>query len=200
MVGRVRKTFPGKGWSAQFQFRQEGKMIGIEGPRRSLREGAEADRKFVAAFLDTVPRSSRVDAANDAIKSLGGRGKTSCVGGPGSASHTLDFDPAVLKKMKKPELRKLASRTPGIMRNKKNAGGKWVPKTNKQLIAELLAKKRPAAEVRKSIKATRPVPDSIKAKMRLSDSDGVSGRASRMKNRPASANVAPAAKKRPAAL
>jgi hypothetical protein len=141
MVGRVRKTFPGKGWSAQFQFRQEGKMIGIEGPRRSLREGAEADRKFVAASLDQAPHSSRVDAASCAIQKLCGRDTTSWVDAPGSASHTLDFERGSLKNMTQSELRGLASRTPGIMYNKKTSEGKWAHKSNKELIAELLAMK-----------------------------------------------------------
>ena len=56
-----------------------------------------------------------------------------------------------LQNMKKEALRRLAIRTPGINRNKKNAAGKWVPKTSQQLKAELRAVKvrRNCADLRK---------------------------------------------------
>jgi hypothetical protein len=167
-VGEVRRSFPIKGWSARFQFRQQGKLIAIEGPRRTLRDRAEEDRKFVSAYLDQAPRSSKVDAATCAIKDLRDRGATSLkgvpgsartateVGVPGSASTATDVGVPGISNMKFQQLRTLATQTPGIMEKKKTRNGKWMHKTCKELRAELLA-----ITCSDSIKAEVPVSDSI---------------------------------------
>ncbi len=147
----VCRSFPKKGWSANFRFSQEGKRVSVEGPTRACRDEAEADRKFAAASLDQVARSSRVDAANCAAKALRNGDGTSFVEGPGSAGHS--FEPGRLRKMKQSELRSLASRTPGIMRDKKTSEGKRAHKTDEELIKELLAMKANTA--------TRTLPASL---------------------------------------
>ena len=60
---------------------------------------------------------------------------------PGSASAAGGCGPGAPGSMPKDELRRLATRTPGVMRNKKTLQGKWVPKTKAELIAELPAVK-----------------------------------------------------------
>jgi hypothetical protein len=64
----------------------------------------------------------------------------------GTATNFLEVpgslpDLGKVSKMNKAELRSLASSHPGIVRDKKNAKGKWAPKTCKELRAELLALK-----------------------------------------------------------
>ena len=60
---------------------------------------------------------------------------------PVSDSTTSLLDSDKLSEMKKTELRRLASRSPGIVRDKIVAKGKWIPKTCEELRAELLALK-----------------------------------------------------------
>jgi len=64
---------------------------------------------------------------------------------PGSASSAVNLAVEELKNMGKKVLRALASQTLGISRDKKTSQGKWVPKTNDELRAELLVASSPAA-------------------------------------------------------
>ena len=75
---------------------------------------------------------------------------------PGSARAHTSIDVGKVAGMNKVQLRALATRLPGISRNKKNRGGKEVPKPNRQLRQELFALKarvlkRPAAFKRPAV-------------------------------------------------
>ena len=50
----------------------------------------------------------------------------------------MRHDAETLRRMPQAELRALASRTPGVSRNKKASKGKWIPKSSEELVAELL--------------------------------------------------------------
>ena len=144
-LGQVRKSLDKENWSARFQFTKRRERLFFEGPLRACRGDAEADRNDVAAAVVQVPRPSRLDATVEAIKRLRGE-KTLSGGAPGTASTSVsELDFKQLDGMNKKQLRSLATRTPGIARNKKNAKGKWVPKTKKELVAELGAKKTSTA-------------------------------------------------------
>ena len=58
---------------------------------------------------------------------------------PGTASCLPVPDATSLRKMNKKQLRVLAARTAGVRRDKKNSKGKWVHKTNKEILESLLA-------------------------------------------------------------
>ena len=122
----------------------------MDGPVRASRVDAEKDREFVAAAMSLHPRSSRMEAASGAIKHLRNGGAPTLPDGPGSASTIHGIDADKLASMSKLQLRSLATQTPGIVRNKKNAKGKWIPKTCKELRAELL--------VLKAAKSTQALP------------------------------------------
>ena len=123
-LGQVRKSLDKKNWSARFQFTKRRERLFFEGPLRACRGDAEADRNDVAAAVVQVPRPSRLDATVEAIKRLRGE-KTLSGGAPGTASTSVsELDFKQLDGMNKKQLRSLATRTPGIARNKKNAKGK----------------------------------------------------------------------------
>ena len=156
--GNVRKGNFGHGWSARFQFNQQGTRFTVDGPVRTRRADAETDRDFIAAAMGQVPRSSRSGAAKHAIQFLRGGedelnfkvpGEDKKKVAPGSAS-MLELNP-----MSASMLRTLAVRTPGIVRDKKTDRRrkiiKWIPKTSKELKKDIMAlpgrptsKKRPA--------------------------------------------------------
>ena len=116
-----------KKWSARFEFKRQGTgSTTLDGPARVVWADAEADRQFVAAAMSQVSQSTRPDVASIAIQTLR-------IGG------TKTQGPGALAKMNKKQLRNLATRTPGIVINKKNQKGKWIPKPTKELKEELLA-------------------------------------------------------------
>ena len=106
----------------------------------------------MAAAIEQVPWELRPECASKALRQLrdGGTALSSRVPGsasagpgrvPGSASARPAFDSAKLARMNQKQLRSLVTKTTGVLRNKKNAQGKWVPKTSSELIASLLASK-----------------------------------------------------------
>ena len=158
-VGQVRKCFPNSGWLARFQFWVDGKKCAFHGPSRAGKDEAEADRRAVAASMAQASLSSRVNIASRVLQSLKdraalscsddmgtssvsleGHGAGNCSNEPGTASLVPVPDAKILRRMNKKELRELATRTPGVQRNKKNSKGKWVPKTSKEIMTSLLAK------------------------------------------------------------
>jgi hypothetical protein len=157
-VGQVRKCFPNSGWLARFQFWVDGKKCAFHGPSRVGKDEAEADRRAVAASMAQAFFSSRVNIASRVLQSLKdraalscsddmgtssvsleGHGAGNCSNEPGTASLVPVPDAKILRRMNKKELRELATRTPGVQRNKKNSKGKWVPKTRKEIVTSLLA-------------------------------------------------------------
>ena len=69
---------------------------------------------------------------------------------PGSASAHIHIDVDKLASMDKLQLRALATKVPGISRNKRSSDGKWIPKNGQEIRKELSALKtqvlkRPAA-------------------------------------------------------
>ncbi len=140
--GQVRQSQWKSCWIARFRFGQQGTLTStFDGPFRIFREDAERDCTYAAACMDEVPRPSKVSAASRAVQMLRD-GKARPSGQvPGSASSALRFDAESLQNMSKLELRNLATRTPGIVRDKKTQKGKWVPKSCQELKAELLAMK-----------------------------------------------------------
>jgi hypothetical protein len=99
---------------------------------------------MVAVSIAHVSLSSRVIIASRLLQSLKDRAALSCSDDssnePGTASFVPVSDAKILRQMNKKELRELATRTPGVQRNKKNSKGKWVPKTSKEIMTSLLAK------------------------------------------------------------
>ena len=132
-LGHVRKSLEKKKWSARFKFNRQGGFKTIDCPVRASRTEAEADRSFVAVAVGQVCRSSRMDAAKHWIQFLRDGGV------PSSASTAPEMDPALINTMKKGQLRESASKTHGMIRNKKTSKGKWIPKTCEELRTELLA-------------------------------------------------------------
>jgi hypothetical protein len=128
-----------KKWSVRFRFNRLGESITVDGPVRACRTEAEADRSFVAFAMSHVASSSRVDAAKRWIKFLREGGEPFSDGVPGSASTAPKIDPTRFQNMTKPQLRELASKTPGITLNKKTPQGKFISKTNSEVKAEILA-------------------------------------------------------------
>ena len=141
-LGHVRKSLGKKMWSARFNFGQHAVKTTLDAPMRATKADAELDRKFVATAMSRVPRASRANAGKNALKALRVGAATNLLEVPGSASTCpLPGLGKVSSCTPASKLRSLASCTPGIVRNKKNAKGKWVPKTCKELRAELLALK-----------------------------------------------------------
>jgi hypothetical protein len=144
-IGHVRQSHLGmervtkKKWSVRFGFNRLGEYITVDGPVRACRTEAEADRSFVAFAMSHVASSSRVDAAKRWIKFLREGGEPFSDGVPGSASTAPKIDPTRFQNMTKPQLRELASKTPGITLNKKTPQGKFISKTNSEVKAEILA-------------------------------------------------------------
>ena len=144
-IGHVRQSHLGmermekKKWSVRFRFNRLGESITVDGPVRACRTEAEADRSFVAFAMSHVASSSRVDAAKRWIKFLREGGEPFSDGVPGSASTAPKMDPTRLQNMTRPQLRELASKTPGITINKKTPQGKFISKTTSELKAEFLA-------------------------------------------------------------
>jgi hypothetical protein len=122
------------------------------------KDEAEADRRAVAASMAHASLSSSAAIASRVLQSLKDRaalfgsddidtlsssvegcGAVNCSNQPGTASLTPIPEAKILRKMHKKELRELASRTAGVQRDKKNSKGKWVPKTNKEIVTSLLA-------------------------------------------------------------
>ena len=120
-------------------FKKAGEIISLDGPVRDRRADAEADRAHVALAIEPVARAARPAAASSIIKSLRDSGTTLPARVSGSATQPAGFDRAVLANMKRNELRTLATATPGVVRNKRNAKGKWIPKTCTELTTDLLA-------------------------------------------------------------
>ena len=143
-IGHVRQSHLGmehsqNKWSVRFQFNRLGEFITVDGPVRACRTEAEADRSFVAFAMSHVASSSRVDAAKRWIKFLREGGEPFSDGVPGSASTAPKIYPTRLQNMTQPQLRELASKTPGITLNKKTPQGKFISKTNSEVKAEILA-------------------------------------------------------------
>ena len=184
-IGHVRQSLEKKKWSARFQFNRLGEFITVDGPVRACRTEAEADRSFVASAMSHVASSSRVDAAKRWIKFLREGGEPFSDGVPGSASTAPKMDPTRLQNMTQPQLRELASKTPGITINKKTPQGKFISKTTSELKAEFLAPR--AIAMKRSISRT----------MKTSTQALPSRMASR--KRPAAA-LGKVARKRPAAV
>ena len=196
-VGQVRKSFPNPGWLARFQFRVEGKKCALHGPSRAGKDEAEADRRAVAASMAQARLSSRVDIASRVLQSLQDRCALSCSDDPGTSCSSVEGrgavfssneprtasslvpDAKILRKMKKSELRDLATFTVGVQRDKKNSKGKWVPKTSKEIVTSLLA-------VRANMEAQAMPGPNAQARHRASSRS----RAGAMKKRPASSGSA----------
>ncbi len=68
--GTVRKASRTKQWHARFQFNRGGERTSICGPPRASRDVAEQDRERIAAKMLLQPASSRMQAAEAAIKCL----------------------------------------------------------------------------------------------------------------------------------
>ena len=169
--GRVRRAFPGKGWSACFQFQLQGKRSSLDAPVRIRRADAEKDRRFVAASMEQTSPSTRAETASRAIQKMHHGEVTPPGNVPGSASTAHAFDPENLKNMTNAQLRSIATRTPGVTRDKKTSKGRWIPKRNKELVADLLAstqalpgrltaKKRPATQALPGCRTPRKRPAS----------------------------------------
>jgi hypothetical protein len=90
------------------------------------------------SLKDRAALSCSDDSGTSSV-SLKGRGAPNSSNEPGTASFVPVSDAKILRQMNKKELRELASRTPGVQRNKKNSKGKWVPKTCKEIVTSLLA-------------------------------------------------------------
>ena len=151
-IGQVRKSLDKRHWSARFQFTKQGKRIFFEGPIRPSKTDAEADRKAVAAVLERVPRQLRADATSKALPKLQNAGANLSFKAPSSASAGVRYSSQKLAHMSNCQLKSLANKTPGVLRKKKNAQGKWVDKTSTELFAALqcVVMKRPAAFKRPS--------------------------------------------------
>ena len=117
-LGHVRTSLEKKKWSARFKFNRQREFKTIDCPVRASRTEAEADRSFVAVAVGQVCRSSRMDAAKHWIQFLRDGGV------PSSASTAPEMDPALINTMKKGQLRESASKTHGMIRNKKTSKGK----------------------------------------------------------------------------
>ena len=109
----------------------------MDGPARPSKADAERDRTRVGAAIAAADRSSRIAMAARAVQNLKtGGGSVAQV--PGSAS-TMGYTSESLEATDYKELRQLAVRTPGVVRDKKTNGGKWVLKTVGELKTELLS-------------------------------------------------------------
>ena len=136
-LGEVRKSFDKRKWSARFKFKRQEGCLSIDGPTRSCRAHAEADRESIAATMSQAARWSRVGAASGAIEHL--RDGMDPTPGSASAMHGIDADKLAL--MNRDQLRSLANQTQGMQRNKMNGKNKWTPKTCKELKKDFLALK-----------------------------------------------------------
>jgi hypothetical protein len=94
--------------------------------------------RVLQSLKDRAALSCSDDSGTSSV-SLEGRGAPNSSNEPGTASFVPVSDAKILRQMNKKELRELASRTPGVQRNKKNSKGKWVPKTCKEIVTSLLA-------------------------------------------------------------
>jgi len=151
-IGQVRKSLDKRHWSARFQFTEQGKRLFFEGPLRPSKTDAEADRKAVAAVIERVPRQLRAETTSKALAKLQNAGTILSFTAPGSASAGVRYTSRKLAHMSKSQLRSLATKTPGVLRTKKNAQGKSINKTCSELVAALqcVVMKRPAAFKRPS--------------------------------------------------
>ena len=138
-VGQVRKGVGQNKWSARFQFEVRGKRTTIDAPLCLRRADAERDRKLVVDGLAQVACSLKVETAKAAIANLQSGRRRLPAKKPSSSMKSSRVGFAKLANMKREELRSLATRTPGIMRNKKNVKGKWRSKTKEELKVDLLA-------------------------------------------------------------
>jgi hypothetical protein len=136
-LGHVGKSLDKSKWSARFLFERDCSVT-MDGPARACRADAEKDRKFIASAMTQGPRASRVEAASHAIKHLRDGGAAAVPHLPGFAGAIHGIDVGKLTTMNWQQLRRLATLTPGIVRNKKQ-GVKWIPKTCKELRADLFA-------------------------------------------------------------
>ena len=111
-LGHVRKSIDKKKWSARFMFKRQGDRVTLDGPARTLKADAEADRQFVAAAASQVSRGSRADVASSAMNNVRSGARTNPLAvsdeEPGSASFALAFVPEIMQKIKKTKLRSLA--------------------------------------------------------------------------------------------
>ena len=107
----------------------------MDAPARTSKAAAQKDRELVATTMRFHPRSSWLDVCSDAIKHLRNGGAALSL--PGSASIADNIDMAKLATMRKVQLRELANKTPGVVRNKKNEKGQWIPKTCAELKKDL---------------------------------------------------------------
>ena len=125
--GRVRKCIDKNKRAACFQFRRQGVRITLDGPTRAFKADAEDDRKSVAEAASQSPRSLRADAASIVVGNLRSGAVTISVATPGSVSLSSLHQTKKLSEMDKTDLR-LATRTPGISRNRKLKMVNGVPK------------------------------------------------------------------------
>ena len=201
-IGHVRQIHLGMAhatrseWSMRFHFTRLGKSITVDGPVRACRTEAEADRSFVASAMSHVVSSSRVDAAKRWIKFLREGGEPFSDGVPGSASTAPKMDPTRLQNMTAPQLRELASKTPGITTKKKNPQGKFIYRTTSELKAEF-----PAVLPGRSTQAFAPRAIAMKRSISRTMKTSTQALPSRMasRKRPAAA-LGKVARKRPAAV
>ena len=117
-VGHVRKSLDKRHWSARFQFQKQGKRLFFEGPLRSSKNDAEADRKAVAAVIERVTRQLRAESASKALGKLQSAASSLSFTAPGSASAGARSSSHKLAHMSNYQLRSLASKIPGLLRKK----------------------------------------------------------------------------------
>lgn len=153
--GAVRKSLNKKMWSARFTFRQLGDRVTMDGPPRALQADAEKDRQKTVAAMRQAPPSSRVEIAADALHKLRCGEVLVPQDVSGSASTLSGIDASKLASMDHVQLRDLANKTPGIIRDKKNSTGKWIPKRCHELRKELLALKQATDSTQRAVRVRK---------------------------------------------